>query len=187
MAATEFTIRRKVLTLFGAKFHIYNAQGDLLAFCNQKAFKLKEDIRLYTDESMAVERLRIAARKIIDFGAAYDVINSGTDSKVGALKRKGWKSMLRDEWIVMDQDDREIGSITEDSVLMAMVRRLLTNLFPQSFHLRDETGTELARFRTHFNPFVHRLTVTVYEDCSLDPYLVLAAGILLVAIEGRQG
>jgi hypothetical protein len=43
MSQTQFTIRRKVLTLLGAKFHIYNAQGDLIGFSRQKAFKLKED------------------------------------------------------------------------------------------------------------------------------------------------
>ena len=78
--------------------------------------------------------------------------------------------------------------IQEDSLTMAMVRRFLPlgNLIPQRYHLSDQSGTELATFRQHFNPFVQRLTVTLYEDCPLSPLLVLAAGVLLVAIEGRQ-
>ena len=32
-----------------------------------------------------------------------------------------------------------------------------------------------------------RMTVTVSPECHLDPFLLLAAGVLLVAIEGRQG
>ena len=186
MPDLEYTIRRKVLTIFGAKFHIYDPQGKVVGFSEQKAFKLKEDIRIYSDESKSDERVVIKARQIIDFGAAYDVIDSKQGTKVGALKRKGWTSILRDSWIVMDADDREIGAIQEDSMLMAMLRRFLSNLIPQKFHLRDQAGNELARFRTHFNPFVHRMTVTVYENCPVSRLLVLAAGVLLVAIEGRQ-
>jgi hypothetical protein len=185
---TEFTIRRKVLSILGAKFHIYDSDDKLIGFSKQKAFKLKEDIRLYTDESMDEERLVIQARKAIDFSAAYDVVDSKKDKKIGALQRKGWKSMIRDEWIVLDENDGEIGTIKEDSTGMALVRRFmpLGKLIPQKFMLRDADGNELALFRTHFNLFVHRMTVTVYPESSISPYLILAGGLLLVAIEGRQ-
>ena len=184
---TEFTIRRKILTVFGAKFHIYNAAGNLLGFCKQKAFRLKEDIRVYTDETMSDERLVIKARSAIDFSAAYDVVDSREQRKIGALRRKGFKSMFRDEWQVLDENDHEVGTIREDSAWMALFRRYLSNLIPQSFHLKDLQGQDLATFRTHFNPFVHRMTVSVFPDGPLDAMLVLAAGILLVAVEGRQG
>lgn len=188
MAEKQFTIRRKILTLFGAKFHIYDEEGKLLGFCSQKAFKLKEDIRIYTDETREDERLRIAARAIIDFSAAYDVVDSRTENKVGALQRKGMKSLLRDHWTVLDPDDIEIGSIQEDSSALAFIRRLTGwgAIIPQKFHLRTGNGVELAEFRTHFNPFVHKLTVTVYPDSPISPLLILAAGVLLAAIEGRQ-
>jgi len=183
---TEYTIRRKVLTFFTPKFHIYDVNQNLIGYCQQKAFKLKEDIRIYTDESRQEERLVISARQIIDFSAAYDVIDSKSGEKLGALKRKGWKSMLRDSWIVMDENDAEVGSISEDSMAMAVLRRFLSNLIPQKFHLASSDGTQYASFRTHFNPFVHRMTVTVQPDCPIHPLMVLGAGVLLVAIEGRQ-
>lgn len=185
MPAAEYTIRRKVFTLFGGKFHIYNADGGLIGFSQQKAFKLKEDIRVYTDESMKQEVLAIKARQIVDFGAGYDVIDSRSQQKVGALKRKGWTSLLRDSWIVMDENDVDIGKVEEDSMLMAMLRRFL-KFIPQHYHLADGQNQKLADFRTWFNPFVHKMTVTVEEHCDHNPLLVLAAGILLVAVEGRQ-
>ena len=185
---TEFTIRRKVFSFLGAKFHIYDADDKLIGYSKQKAFKLKEDIRLYTDETMDEERLIIQARKAIDFSAAYDVVDSKKDKKIGALQRKGLKSILRDEWVVLDENDGEIGTLKEDSTGMALVRRFLPlgKLIPQKFMLRDADGNELALFRTHFNLFVHRMTVTVYPESTISPYLILAGGLLLVAIEGRQ-
>lgn len=186
MPAAQYTIRRKVFTLFGAKFHVYNSEGRVVGFSAQKAFKLREDIRVFTDETMQEERAAIHARQIIDFGAAYDVLDSKKQEKVGALKRKGWSSLVRDSWIVMDEDDREIGTLQEDSMIMALLRRFLGGWIPQDYHLRDSSGIELARYQTHFNPFVHRMTVTLHDNCELNPLLVLAAGVLLVAIEGRQ-
>lgn len=187
MSGTQFTIRRKVFTFFGAKFHIYDAEGNLLGFCKQKAFKLKEDIRIYTDETMQHERLVISARKMLDISAAYDVVDSVNGVKLGALKRQGLKSMFRDSWIVMDENDGEIGTLKEDSAAMAMLRRFVVgSLLPQKFHLKDQEQHDIAEFRTHFNPFVHKMTVSVYPDCPLHAMLVLAAGVLLVAIEGRQ-
>ncbi|MGE3315707.1 MAG: hypothetical protein AB7O26_11395 [Planctomycetaceae bacterium] len=186
MEGTQFTIRRKVLTLLGAKFHVYNAEGKLLGFCHQKAFKLKEDIRFYTDETMTDERLIIQARKMLDISAAYDVIDGKTGNSVGMLQRQGLKSLFRDEWHVFDEDGGQVGIIREDSAWMALVRRLFENLIPQNFHLDDTTGQKIAEFKTHFNPFVHRMTVTIGHECPCNPMLIIAAGILLVAVEGRQ-
>lgn len=36
----------------GAKLHIYDNAEQLVLYSQMKAFKLKEDIALYTDESM---------------------------------------------------------------------------------------------------------------------------------------
>lgn len=159
----------------------------MVGFSKQKAFKLKEDIRVFTDESMQTPLLSIAARSIIDFSAAYDVTDSKTGQKVGVLRRKGFSSMFRDEWDVLDAQDNPISKVREDSTALALVRRFLPmgNLVPQHFVLGDENN-QFADMRTHFNPFIHRMTVQVFDNCPFHPLLVLASAVLLVAIEGRQ-
>ena len=88
---------------------------------------------------------------------------------------------------MLDADDNEIGTLQEDSMAKALLRKyLLGNLMPQSFHLGDADDNHLAEFRTHFNPFVHRMTVTVHETDPLSPMMILAGGVLLMVIEGRQ-
>ena len=183
----SYLIRRQVLKLFGGAFRIYDPDGQLVFFANMKAFKLREDIRLYTAEDMQTEALVIKARQILDFSAAYDVIDPATGDRVGAVKRKGFKSIFKDEWIFMDAEDKEIGFIREDSAILALLRRFVTNLIPQTFHA--EIGpTQVCTFKQNFNPFVLKLTVDFSQDRSrvLDRRLGLAAGVLLCAIEGRQ-
>lgn len=185
-----YVIRRKFWKLFGAAFHIYDPNGNVVLYSKQKAFKLKEDIRIYSNEDMREEVLTIQARQIIDFSAAYDVLDPASGQKVGALKRKGWSSLVRDEWIFMDVHDREIGTIQEDSMTMALVRRFLTNLIPQSYEARlHDHPTPIAKFHQNFNPFVLKITLDFSSDLErrLDRRLGLAAAILLCAVEGRQG
>ena len=184
---SRYLVRRKVLKLFGADFHIFDPAGQLVMFSHMKAFKLKEDIRLYAGEEMQTELLRIQARQIIDFAAAYDVNDTPSGQKVGALKRRGFKSIIRDEWILMDASDREIGVIREDNIVLALVRRTVSGLVPQSYYA-EMGGTRVCTFRQNFNPFVRKITIEFPPDAGalLDRRLGIAAALLLCAIEGRQ-
>ena len=182
-----YLIRRKVFMILGAKFHVYDPDDNVVLFSKQKAFKLKEDIRVYTDDTMSEERLMIRARNIIDFSAAYDVVDSQTQQKIGALRRRGMRSFIRDSWEILDANDRVIAPLQEDSAALAIVRRLLVSIIPQTFNVEVD-GTLIARFRQRFNPFIFKMDVELAHDSDgvLDPLLAVAAGILLVAIEGRQ-
>jgi len=183
----QYMIRRKILTVFGAKFHVYNTSGELILFSKQRAFKLKEDIRIFADESMAVERLVIKARQIVDFSAAYDVVDPSENRKIGALRRKGWKSLVRDSWEFLDENDQPIAVVEEDNLFLSLLRRFLTNLIPQSYHVK-QNGRVLITYKQNFNPFVLKINVSIDPDSRdvIDPRLALAGGILLAAIEGRQ-
>ena len=186
----QYTIRRKVLKLFGAAFHVYGPGGNVIAYCKQKAFKLKEDIRLYTDESCATELLIIKARSILDFGATYDV-TLPTGESVGSLRRKGIAStFLRDSWLVFNASGAQIAELREDGSFLAFARRyieLVALFVPQQFRLVTTDGREIANFRTHFNLFVYRLGIAIKaDDPQLDDLVILAAGCLIAAVEGRQ-
>lgn len=189
--ATKYTVRRKVMKLVGGAFHIRDESGALVAFSEQKGFKLKEDIRIFADETKTRELLSIQARQIIDWSAAYDVTDSATGQKVGALRRQGAKSILRDEWHVLDANDQQVAVVIEDSMGLALVRRLLTALVPQrydAFMPDEKTGTKVANLDQAFNPFVYRLEVDFSYDPEgrFDRRMGIAAAILLAAVEGRQ-
>ncbi len=188
MSDYTYLIRRKVFKLFGAAFHIYDPQGQLIGFSNQKAFKLKEDIRVYTDETMSKELLFIQARHVIDFSACYDVYDSTSNQYLGAWQRKGIMSLIRDNWILFDPQGNQVGEIKEDSLGLALVSRFVTNLIPQDYSLNyGPQNMPVASYGQCFNPFIFKLKVNVPPNCPLLPQLVLAGGILLSAIEGRQG
>ena len=60
-----YRVRKKVLTI-GNKYWIEDENGNVIGFTKQKLLKLKEDIRIYTDESMSQEVFRIQQEQIMD-------------------------------------------------------------------------------------------------------------------------
>lgn len=183
----QYLLKRQVLALTG-KFRLFSPDGQLVLYSQQKMFRLKEDIRLYSDESCSQELLYIQARSIIDFSAAYDVHDSVENRRVGVLRRKGWRSMLRDEWEILDSNEQHLGILIEDDATRAMLRRvILGNLLPQNYDvlLGDQ---RVADLRQRFNLFRYELDLdfSMDTDRRLDRRLGIAAGILLGTIEGRQ-
>ena len=182
----QYLLKRQVFALTG-KFRFYDPSGKLVLFSEQKMFRLREDIRVYSDESKSQEVLTVKARQIMDFSAAFDVVDSAAGQKVGALRRKGLASLLRDEWEILDVNDNVIGKLFEDSMGLALVRRFLSNLVPQNYDITVNEN-RVADLKQNFNPFSYQLNLDFSMDTSgqLDRRLGIAAGILLAAVEGKQ-
>jgi uncharacterized protein YxjI len=186
----RFVARKKLFKVFGAAFHIYAEDGKLLAYSKQKAFKLKEDIRVYADEAMDDELLHIQADRVIDFSASYSVIDSRSGEHVGTLRRKGWSSLFRDSWEILDAEGVLRGKVLEDSAWKAMLRRTanIVSLFlPQAFTLQVD-GQPVATMKQNVFALPPKFFVDLGEDTDdrLPRPLAVATVILLLAIEGRQ-
>ncbi len=183
----HYLLKKQVIAITGV-LRIYNPQDQLVLFCQQKFLKLKEDIRVYSDETKTRELINIQARQIFDFSAYYDVFDSQYSSKVGGLRRKGFRSLVQDEWEILDPQEQLIGVLKEDSLNQALLRRfLLGRLLPQNYDLN--IGNErVADYKQRFNLFRYELDVDFQMDGNkkLDHRLGLAAAILLAIIEGRQ-
>ncbi len=183
---TRFVAKRAFFNFLGVRFRIY-VDNKLVFFVKQKAFKLKEEITVYADEAQKHPRLTINARSIIDFSATYDVTDTQTGQKVGALQRQGVKSMFRDEWHILDTQDSPTHTVLEDSGMLALVRRFFFNLIPQKFVVKAGE-TQVGMMKQRFNPFLHVYDVDMHstDNSELNPRLGIAAAVLLLAIEGRQ-
>ena len=145
-----YRIRKKVLTV-GNKYWIEDQAGRLLGFSKQKLFKLKEDIRIYTDESMSQELFRIQQQQIMDIWATFAVIDSATNAVLGYIKRKALAStFVRDEWEVYNAYNQLIGGIYEGTGL-GLARKYLPGggLIPEEMTLVLQ-GQPVARIKQKF-------------------------------------
>ena len=183
----KYLLKRQAIAMTG-KFRFYDSSGGLVMFSEQKMFKWREDIRVYADESKTQEVLVIKAHQIIDFSAAYDVVDATVNQHIGTLRRKGMESMFRDEWQILNPAGEIIGLLFEDSMGLAMLRRLfLGTLLPQNYDIKVGQNV-VADLKQRFNLFRYELDLDFSMDTAniLDRRLGIAAAILLAAVEKRQ-
>ncbi len=186
----SYTVKRQFWQIFGTTVRTYDREGKLVCLAHAKAFKLREQITFYADETKAQILFSIQARQIIDIAATYDI--TGADGqRLGSLRRKGLRStFVRDEWLLLDPNEQQIGTITEDSQGLGLLRRyvdFVAFLVPQRFEIR--LGDQLAgTLQQNKNPFTVKLQCN-YQPIAKDRLgetLLLAIPNLIAIIEARQ-
>ena len=181
----QYLFRKKVFQIFGGAFHVYYEYRNVVFYSKQKAFKLREDFTIFSNENQTEALLTIKTPQILDIGATYNVQDATSGEDVGAVKRKGLKSIFKDEWLFLSNQGRETGKLTESSLLGALLSRFI-NIIPQSYVIVDPGGKIVAQIKQHFNPFILKYTMTIIDSSVIDPRLIISAGVLLAAIERRQ-
>ena len=195
-------------TLFVNRYFVHTAAddgftpGELMVFCRQKPVALKEDLRLFADEGMTDEILRIKARRVVDIGGRYLVsIPDGTT--IGALERRAKASLLRTTWAIRGADDAELAIIQEHSVGVAILRRVqnvlqvipfigsvlavVFDLIPIPYHFDILHGDTLIGRHTRKYGIRDRYRLQLDGDPQrlIDRRLVVAMAIALDALQSR--
>ena len=194
--------RRKFFKIFGAEITITDPENNqLVGFIKMKAWKLREDIRIYSDRSRSQELLAIHARQIIDFSATYDVKDSTTGEPLFSFKSRGIKStFVRDHWDVLDAAGQQIGALQETSSGLALARRylgmlpfvgividLLFAFIPQTYSLMDIAGNTTSKIVHRKNPFIVKMQLSVLNPSdALNARTSVAATALLSVIEAAK-
>lgn len=181
----EFKIKEKVLSV-GHKYSIENNRGQLVGFCKQKILKMKEDIRIYKSRDMEEELFRIKQENILDFSGTFKVVDSKTGETIGYLGRKGVKSMVKDEWTLMDPNKNQIGTAKEDSLLKALIRRYILKFLPYNYKI-SLGGQKIGNYKEKFTLLkdIYNLDLSGDVNFNLDRRLMLSIAICLDAIEGE--
>ncbi len=146
------TLRMKLIAL-APQFFVEDANQQPVAYIKQKLFKLKEAINIFADETQKEILYTIAADRIIDFSARYNVKNA-SGLMLGSVKRHGMRSLWRAQYDVYD-GDRVSFTISEESVLtrffdnifsqIPLVGALSGYIFQPSYIVKRESGEEVMR------------------------------------------
>jgi len=182
-----YRIRKKVLTI-GNKYWIEDASGRVIGFSKQKILRLKEDIRVYTDETMRYELFRIKQRQVVDLWGTFDIVDSQTNMLLGSVQRQALKSTFAwDEWTVLDAYGRPIGKIEEKAGL-GLARKYVPGgaLIPEKMTLKDLYGNPIADINQKFKIIGDIWELRCY---SIPPYLdrrTLLGCLLLMGMIERQ-
>ena len=144
----------------------------------QKRFRLKEDFR-FEDADTGEEAFRVRAGSVLDLASTYDIVDSRTGERIGAVKRSPL-SFFRQEYALLGPDGEEVGTIREDGLLRAAVRRYVTTLIPFSYDIvgpngRVGTVSESLSLRDRY--------AVEFESDAIDPRLAVIGAVVIDAIE----
>ncbi len=149
-AYQQYVIKRPFLSFLGRKYHVYAPDGSPVAFLKHPLLKLREEFTIYTDETETVPILVVRARQIVALNFLHDIFDPNTGEKLGTIRSRGLKSIIRDVWDILDINDQPIGLIEETG--FAMLRRFIK--FLPGSHKIELHGQLVATLKQKFRFFI---------------------------------
>lgn len=170
--------------------------GTPFCFVRQKRFKFKEDIRFYTDNTRAVELMRIKARQRFDPRAKYEVTSSD-GSKIGEIQKVFGASLISSTYRLYDAVGQEAAKAKEEFLWVALIRRLVgfvpylenfANWLPIPYNFvftRNEVV--LGKHKRQLFKWRDTYTIDLRPDVgrTLDRRLILAIAVGMDALQAR--
>jgi uncharacterized protein YxjI len=181
---TTYKVTRPWLSFLGRKFYVYAPDGALTAYVKKPVFKLKQEFTIFADEQETRPILTVRQRQLIGLNIAHDVFDSASGQKVGTIRHKGLKSIIRDEWELLDAGDQVVGLMQEDGA--ALLRRFFP-ILTGKWHV-ELGGQPVARVNQLFKFFAKEFTVDLSESQGrIDPRFAIACALFaLFAEAGRE-
>jgi hypothetical protein len=116
MAHYQYPLQlRFKLIAFAPRIIVTDASGNEILYVHQKTFALKEDVRIYRDQTKSEEVYRINAESILDFSTRYNISEAGSGKEIGNIKSKGWRSIWKATYLLSDASDHQTHTIEEDN------------------------------------------------------------------------
>jgi uncharacterized protein YxjI len=194
MHVRDFYVLQRI-TLLVNRYEINAANpdgsfGELLAFAEQKRFKMKEEVQFFTDDSKSQLAFTFKARQRLDLHAEHDVLDA-SGQPLGWFKKDFGSSLFRSTWLMAGPGYEAKGQ--ERRPVIAVLRRVwdyipyLSDFWvPFIFHfdfVDTATGKEAMvseRIKTSRDAYAIRVS-----DPRIDFRVAASMAVALDAFQGR--
>lgn len=178
---SQYVIRRKFWSFFERVFRVFTADGQLIMYIKHPIFKMREEFTVFADEAQTRPLLLVKSKQIIAINFSYEVTDIATGGVLGAVQKKGFKSIIRDKFLILDPVGNEIGHAEEQGA--SILRRFIPWL--TSKHAIFVGGQQVAFVQQRFRFFTKEFDVSLAPS-QLDPRFVLAVALLALIAEARR-
>lgn len=178
---SHYVIKRKFWSFFERIFRVWTRDGQLIMYIKHPLLKLREEFIVYADEAQTRPLLRVKSKQVIAINFSYDITDANTGQLFGSVQKKGLKSIIRDKFILLDENGQEIGYAEEQGA--SIMRRVFPWL--TSKHAIFVDGHQAAFIKQKFRFFTKEFEVDL-QPSRLDPKFVLAVALLALIAEARR-
>jgi uncharacterized protein YxjI len=191
-----YTFTFRISTLHN-DFTVRDFTGQTHYFVKQKLFKLKEHVKVFTDDSQQQIAFEIKADRWLDFNSAYSFIRPD-GSTLGRVVRKGWRSIWKAAYELYDEQDHQDLIIHEsnpwakvgDSLLSEVpILGILTGyLFNPVYHINRPDGTLVCSFKKKPSFFGRKFELYKEAEFETGEEMRIQLGLMMmVLLERRRG
>jgi uncharacterized protein YxjI len=178
---SHYVIKRRFWSIFERVFRVFTGDGQLIMYVQHPLMKLREEFMVYADEAKTRPLLRVKSQQVIAINFSYEVLDAQTGQVLGAVQKRGLRSIIRDKFHIFDATGAEVGYAEEQGA--SILRRFLP--FLTSKHAIFVGGSEVAYIKQRFRFFTKEFAVDT-KPSSLDPRFVLAVALLALIAEARR-
>lgn len=185
------------LIALASQIYIRDADGILIGYVKQKLLKLKEDINVFADESQTRHLYNIKADRVLDFSARYNFTDH-SGKFLGAVKRRGMRSLWRSSYEIFDSASNQVMQISEEKAWVKLVDALVGEIpvlgmftgyvFHPAYIVSGLDGNTLARVQKQPAFFESKFRMTEHGQLSdEEERLVLLSVLTMVLLERSRG
>ena len=175
---------------------VTDASGQVVLYTKQKAFKLKEAVTVFADVEQTRPLYTINADRVLDFNAKYNIADAA-GRPLGAIARKGRKSIWRAQYEVMDGGGAPL-TIREENGWVKVGDALLGEIpivgifsgyvFNPSYVITNAAGAPLMRLSKQPAFFEGRFRIEKLAEMSpQDETRAVLSFLMMVLLERRRG
>jgi len=178
---SHYVIKRRFWSFFERVFRVFTGDGQLIMYIQHPLLKLREEFMVYADEAKTRPILRVKSKQVIAINFSYEVLDAETGQELGAVQKRGLRSLIRDKFHIFDASGNEVGYAEEQGA------SILRRFFPwlTSKHAIFVGGSQVAFIKQRFRFFTKEFEVDT-QPSALDPRFVLAIALLALIAEARR-
>ena len=186
----------KLLAL-ASQIYVRDAEGNWVCYVKQKMFKLKENVKVFSDDSQTNLLCEISADRVIDWSACYRITDAEGNS-LGAVRRQGMRSMWKASYEITDPDDQPLASVREENGLVKVFDSIFGEIpilgglsgyvFHPSYLVSDSNGQPLMRLTKRPAMFEGKFELEKLQELDSVAELGMIMSLLMMALlERRRG
>jgi hypothetical protein len=186
------TLSFKIIA-FNPQVKVTDTSGQTVLYIKQKALALKEDVKVFSDESQQSQLYQMKADRILDFSAKYHITRP-LGGPLGMIQRKGMRSLWKATFNIYDASGAEVGLIHEENPWIKFIDALLSevipfiNMFINPAYLVDLRGQTVLYLKKQPAFFEGKFTLDQRGSFSeADESLLLPSIIMMLMLERARG
>lgn len=164
-------------------YRVHAAGGQVVALVEQPRLRLRAELVMYADEAQLQPILVLKNRRLAAVNMEHDLFDAASGERLGVIRTRGWRSIWRNTWDILDARERPAGQMLEDG---PWFWRRIIRFLPGRHHI-ELGGRVVARIAQRFHLFRREFQLEILPvDDPIEPRFAIACTLIAMMADLRR-